>query len=90
MVLLPEGRAAFLSGAAAAAMKIFQERNIMDQFYKKRMDDGCPADPSLAMGYVPWQYFTRAYEPQKAMNTGTIFPELDKPFLGAQAGGRRR
>jgi hypothetical protein len=40
------------------------------------------------MGYVPWQQFSRAYEPQKALKTGTIFPELDKPFLGA--GGRMR
>jgi hypothetical protein len=46
-----------------------------------------------AMTYVPWQTFTKAYEPQKALMTGTIFPELDKPFTGRcrmQRGGRGR
>lgn len=38
-----------------------------------------------AMAYVPWQYFTTVYETDKALEVGTIFPELDKPFL---AGGR--
>lgn len=36
----------------------------------------------LAMAYVPWQQFNETYEPAKALKTGTIFPELDKPFLG--------
>ena len=36
----------------------------------------------LAMAYVPWQYLRSSYEPDKALKTGTIFPELDKPFLG--------
>ena len=53
---------------------------------------GCMPDKSytknefaLAMAYVPWQYFTTVYEPDRALEVGTIFPELDKPFL---AGGR--
>jgi hypothetical protein len=44
-----------------------------------------------AMAYVPWQHFTKAYEPQKALMVGTIFPELDKPFCGKcmmKKGGR--
>ena len=36
----------------------------------------------LAMAYVPWQKFHDTYEPAKALKAGTIFPELDKPFLG--------
>lgn len=36
----------------------------------------------LAMAYVPWQRFNETYEPAKALKAGTIFPELDKPFLG--------
>jgi hypothetical protein len=43
--------------------------------------EGCEGQVP-AMAYVPWQYFTKAYEPQKALMTGTIFPELDKPFYG--------
>ncbi|MBR3811476.1 MAG: spore coat associated protein CotJA [Agathobacter sp.] len=36
----------------------------------------------LAMGYVPWQSFECTYEPAQALQAGTIFPELDKPFYG--------
>lgn len=36
----------------------------------------------LAMAYVPWQFFESTYDPDKALDIGTIFPELDKPFLG--------
>ena len=36
----------------------------------------------LAMGYVPWQNFECTYEPAQALQVGTIFPELDKPFYG--------
>lgn len=36
----------------------------------------------IAMAYVPWQRFGQTYDPCKALNAGTIFPELDKPFLG--------
>ena len=34
------------------------------------------------MAYVPWQQFTRTYDPNRALRAGTIFPELDKPFTG--------
>lgn len=37
---------------------------------------------ALAMAYVPWQQWNQTYELKKAMCAGTIFPELDKPFLG--------
>lgn len=36
---------------------------------------------ALAMAYVPWQAFRNVYEPDKALEIGTIFPELNKPFL---------
>ena len=37
----------------------------------------------LAMAYVPWQHLTQIYEDlDKAYCTGTIFPELTKPFTG--------
>lgn len=35
----------------------------------------------VAMAYVPWQNFYKVYEPEKALMVGTIFPELNKPFL---------
>ena len=42
----------------------------------------------VAMAYVPWQKWKDIYEPCKALESGTIFAELDKPFLGK--GGMRR
>lgn len=36
----------------------------------------------LGMAYVPWQHFDTVYELDKAINSGTIFPELYMPFVG--------
>ena len=51
----------------------------------KDQRDDCRKWPG-GMAYVPWQYFDRSYEPQHALKTGTIFPELDKPFTGRKGG----
>lgn len=40
----------------------------------------------LAMAYVPWQTFHNTFEPCKALQMGTIFPELCKPFCGKRGG----
>ena len=37
---------------------------------------------AVAMGDVPWQDLHTLYEPDKALQVGTIFPELNKPFEG--------
>lgn len=48
--------------------------------------DGMRNDPlehlPVGMAYVPWQCFQDVYEPDKAFQYGTIFPELNKPFYG--------
>ncbi len=37
----------------------------------------------IAMAYVPWQEFGKIYEDlEKAYSYGTIFQELNKPFVG--------
>ena len=36
----------------------------------------------IAMAYVPWQEFQNLYAAEKSLCRGTIFEELDKPFLG--------
>lgn len=41
-----------------------------------------------AMAYVPCQEFAPTFELKKALQVGTIFPELCKPFCGRR-GGRR-
>lgn len=46
----------------------------------------CPAnnigDLVLAMCYVPVQEWTDVYDTDTALSRGTIFPCLDKPFIG--------
>ena len=39
-------------------------------------------DLPLAMAYVPMQPLTSTYEQDEALKSGTLFPNLDKPFLG--------
>lgn len=36
----------------------------------------------VAMAYVPWEHFNHTYELEQAIEIGTIFPDLDKPFTG--------
>lgn len=42
----------------------------------------------LAMAYVPCQKFTNTYDICYALNAGTIFPELCKPFCGKRGNMR--
>ena len=37
----------------------------------------------IAMAYVPWQRWKGTYDPHRSLMSGTIFPELDKPFCAA-------
>lgn len=41
-----------------------------------------PDNMVVAMAYVPFQQFSKVYPPEKALDAGTLFPELDKPFYG--------
>mgnify|MGYP003430680604 len=43
---------------------------------------------SLAMAYVPWQTWRDICDAEKALHMGTIFQELNLPFLGK--GGVKR
>ncbi len=38
----------------------------------------------LGMAYVPFQRWQGTYEPYRALDRGTIFPELDLPFCGRE------
>ena len=44
----------------------------------------CPriSDQPIAMAYVPDQIFQSTYDLHRALEVGTIFPELHKPFCG--------
>ncbi|WP_235839217.1 spore coat associated protein CotJA [Clostridium sp. Marseille-P2415] len=35
----------------------------------------------VAMAYVPWQRWQQVYPVETALGRGTIFPDLDKPFI---------
>ncbi|MBE6861140.1 MAG: spore coat associated protein CotJA [Ruminococcus sp.] len=40
-----------------------------------------PAETPLAMAYVPFQQIKEVYEADTALKNGTLFPELDFPFM---------
>ena len=44
----------------------------------------------LAMAYVRWQKLSRMYPCEIALERGTLFPELDKPFCGCTVTGGKR
>ncbi len=41
-----------------------------------------PANPVVAMSYVPMQTDTTMFDEMKALDCGTLFPVLSKPFAG--------
>ena len=47
-----------------------------------------PKDAVEAMAYVPFQqYNSKLYSPAQALESGTAFPVLDKPFYGSRCSG---
>ncbi len=42
-------------------------------------------DLPLAMAYIPMQKWRDLYEPEVALERGTVFAELDKPWIGEEA-----
>lgn len=44
-----------------------------------------PKETPLAMAYVPYQSWEEPYSSSVALQRGTIFPSLDKPFIGEEA-----
>lgn len=44
-----------------------------------------PESTSIAMAYVPYQKWEQTYDVNIALCRGTIFPSLDKPFIGEEA-----
>lgn len=39
-------------------------------------------DLPLTMSYAPMQKYDKTYEDMEALERGTLYPNLDKPFLG--------
>ena len=53
------------------------------------IDTILPQSLQVAMAYVPFQFIGETYEPEKAFRCGTLFPELNKPFMEGRKGGSR-
>ncbi|MBP0976321.1 MAG: spore coat associated protein CotJA [Oscillospiraceae bacterium] len=51
-------------------------------------DGAFPAQMTLAMAYVPYQYWEAPYSAEEALCRGTVFPSLDMPFLMGKGGFR--
>jgi hypothetical protein len=49
-----------------------------------------PKETPLAMAYVPFQSWENPYDSATALARGTIFPALDKPFIGEEAVGNAK
>lgn len=43
--------------------------------------EGMPDSFPIAMAYVPWQTWKQPYSLDQGLKRGTIFPELDLPFV---------
>ncbi len=49
-----------------------------------------PANPVPAMAYVPFQQWSSSlHSAERALDVGTLFPVLDKPFYGRRGGEPR-
>ena len=55
--------------------------NEMNFESSKQYSGAFPAHTPVGMAYVPVQMLQSVYEPEYALKQGTIFPDLDKPFL---------
>jgi len=70
------------------------ERNTCGCDHKKctyMRQKGCLEDSayySVGMSYTPWQSWGCTYDGHRALMSGTIFPELDKPFCATGRCGR--
>ena len=56
--------------------------NLNAGMVRPRKPDFMPKNPALAMAYVPMQPKGETYEPEVGLKSGTIFPDLNKPFYG--------
>ena len=47
-----------------------------------------PDNPTPTMAYIPFhQHNSKTYFPAQALEAGTVYPVLDKPFFGSKCMG---
>lgn len=71
------------------------EKDILEKIFGEDVgSDSCncpmaegllPKELSYAMAYIPFQQWETPYETDVALSRGTVFPCLDKPFIGEEA-----
>lgn len=54
-------------------------------YYNNNTISKFPEHTPLAMAYVPFQQWETPYAENIALCRGTIFPQLDLPFIGEEA-----
>lgn len=54
----------------------------MEQSKRCCVTTALPDDPQVVMAYVPFQLDKTAYTPEKALEEGTLFTTLNRPFRG--------
>jgi hypothetical protein len=59
---------------------------VLNKLYGVSMDCMNKKNPPQVVGmtYVPWQHWGEVYEPCRALKYGTLFPILNKPFVGCR------
>lgn len=76
MEMMPERAPANLGSGIAARMNAGFEGQMDD------MDEKGRTKMAVGMTYVPWQHWGKQYDYADALHCGTIFPELNYPFMG--------
>lgn len=69
---------------------MYKYEDMFNPSFLKNPNGGIPAplpeDATVTMAYVPFQQQPVLYDDtMTGFNTGTVFPELNKPFLGKGA-----
>ncbi len=62
---------------------------LMNESHPAETKDNPHKNLSLAMAYVIWQEWEKTYNYEKALSRGTIFEELDLPFMAYRGGIER-
>ena len=72
------GLDSYFTKAESNGEKITADKTIRESKFNNTMLKNLP----LAMAYVPFQQIEGTYDQDEALKMGTLFPNLNKPFLG--------
>jgi hypothetical protein len=66
---------------------VLELRNEYDGVMRRQDATSCRVTPLPVMAFIPVQELECVYEPEHGFERGTMFPELDKPWLPGGKGG---